>query len=276
MKKRFLSIGDYSKKVGVSPEFLKFYEKKGLVSPAWKDDRSYRYYADYQVTHFMEYQQLSRMGVSLEDAKGIQEHASLEERLNIYKKACEEKRQELEQMELFLEQIEDTSFAIENIANNRGWRIAEVPVSYFVYPKSFEHKESVKNPVWKDNFSMNITQYVKLKDRNCDRLEEGNFERLWGAVQPFSNIIYKEASNNPNNEIMVVGGVKCFVYEHAIPTDYDESGKLSDKVWDLSEPLKILKDNGMKNKGVVWQKRLCVSHEVDGEFLQVQTTIPIE
>ena len=39
---------------------------------------------------------------------------------------------------------------------------------------------------------------------------------------------------------------------------------------------KILKDNGFKNKGVVWQKRLCVSHEADGEFLQVQTIIPIE
>ena len=276
MKKSFLSIGDYSKKVGVSPEFLKFYEKKGLVSPAWKDDRSYRYYGDYQVTHFLEYQQLSRMGMSLEDAKEIQEHANLKERLEIYKKACDEKRQELEQLELFLMQIEDTSVAIENIVNKRGWRISEVPVAYFVHPKSFDNSESLKNPVWKDNFSMNITQYVKLKDRNCDRLESGNFERYWGAIQPFGEIIYKEASSNPNNEILIVGGSKCFVYEHAIPTDYDEEGKLSDRVWDLSEPLKILKDNGFKNKGVVWQKRLCVSHEADGEFLQVQTIIPIE
>ena len=123
---------------------------------------------------------------------------------------------------------------------------------------------------------MNITQYVNLKDRNCDRLEAGNFERLWGAVQPFSNIIYEEANNNPNYGIMVVGGMKCFVYEYAIPTDYDEEGKLSDKVWDLSEAFKILKENGLKNKGVVWQKRLCVTHEADGEFLLVQTTIPIE
>ncbi len=69
---------------------------------------------------------------------------------------------------------------------------------------------------------------------------------------------------------------KYFVYEHSIPTEYDEEGKLSDNVWNLSEPLRILKENGFKNKGKIWQKRLCVSHEENGEFLQVQTIIPIE
>ncbi len=276
MKKSFISIGDYSKKVGVSPEFLKFYEKKGLVKPAWKDDRSYRYYGDYQITHFMEYQQLNRMGVSLEAAKLIQDEASLEDRLDIYKAACEKKKKELAEMELLLKQFEDSTDAISNIVQNRGWRIEELPVSYFVYAKALEEGVPQKNAVWKDHFSMNITQYVKLLDRDADCLKEGNFERVWGAIQPFSSYDYEEAKKDAGSLLIPVGGCRCFVYDHSIPTEYDDEGKLSDKVWNLSVPLKILKENGLKNKGVIWQKRICVSHEKDGEFVQVQTIIPIE
>ena len=69
MSKSFMSIGEYAKMVGVSPEYLKFYDKKNLIKPIWKDDRAYRYYADFQIIHFIELQQLNNMGISLEDAK---------------------------------------------------------------------------------------------------------------------------------------------------------------------------------------------------------------
>lgn len=279
MRKSFLSIGDFSKRVGVSPEFLKFYEKKGLVKPAWKDDRAYRYYGEYQTTHFMEYQQLSAMGVSLEDAKVIQEQASLSERLEIYNSACEATKREIQELELRLKQFQDSSNAISNIVNGKGWRIEESLGGYFICIKNIEpvpDEQGKRNAFWKDYFSMNISQYVTLKDKNALRLEEGNFTRMWGAIQPYTSYEYEQMKEDPNLTIIPLPVGKCFVYEHSIPTEYDEEGKLSDKVWDLSEPLKLLKDNGLKNKGTIWQKRLCVSHEENGEFLQVQTIIPIE
>lgn len=279
MSKSFLSIGDYSKRVGVSPEFLKFYEKKGLVKPAWKDDRAYRYYGEYQTTHFMEYHQLNVMGVSLEDAKVIQEEASLEQRLSIYQSACEATKREIQELELRLKQFEDSSNAISNIVSGRGWRIEESPEEFFTYVKNLElaqGEDGKKGAFWKDNFSMNISQYVILKDENATRLEAGNFERVWGTIQPYTFYEYERMKKDSNNVIIPLPAGKYFVYEYSIPTEYDEEGKLSDNVWDLSEPLRILKENGLKNKGKIWQKRLCVSHEENGEFLQVQTIIPIE
>ena len=38
MSKSFFSIGEYAKMVGVSPEYLKFYDKKNLIKPVRMTD----------------------------------------------------------------------------------------------------------------------------------------------------------------------------------------------------------------------------------------------
>ena len=133
MSKSYIPIGEYSKMVGVSPEYLKFYDKKDLIKPVWKDDRSYRYYADFQIVHFMELQQLNNMGISLEESRDIIKKYSLEERLQVYKKAYLSKQKELAQLEFLMAQMTDTTDALEKISNNESWRIESLPTSYFVY-----------------------------------------------------------------------------------------------------------------------------------------------
>ncbi len=272
MRKSFKSIGDYSKMVGVSPEFLKFYEKKDLVKPVWKDDRAYRYYADYQITHFIEYQQLSKMGVSLENAREVIKSANLNDRLDIYKNAYKEKKAQLEEMIILLKQFEDTIDGLDKIKNQSNWRIEFLPESHFVYFDVENPKDTRNNPIWKDFFSMNVTQQVILKNKDDYELKDGSFTRIWGAIHP---MISDDIKKEPTSRCIPVGNCNCFVYEYSIPTDYDDEGKLSDKVWDLSAPFKILKDNGIKHKGEIYQKRFCVTHEDHGEFLHVQTIIPL-
>ncbi|MCR5580504.1 MAG: MerR family transcriptional regulator [Pseudobutyrivibrio sp.] len=272
MSKSFMSIGEYARMVGVSPEYLKFYDKKGLVKPVWKDDRSYRYYADYQITHFIELQQLNNMGVQLEDAKDIITNSSLSQRLDIYKNALQEKREEIVSLLYLMNQIEDTTNALDKINRKSGWRIEELPLCYFAFVDFAKRKEGRNSAIWKDYFSMNVTQYVKLQNPSDYELIPGKYQRLWGAIQPE---LTEQILNDELNTIIPVGGCKCFIYEYSIPTDYDDEGKLSDKVWDLSDALSIMKDNNIIHNGEFFQKRLCTSHEADGEYLHVQTIVPI-
>lgn len=273
MSKSFFSIGEYAKMVGVSPEYLKFYDRKNLIKPVWKDDRSYRYYADYQITHFIELQQLTNMGLSLEDAKAIIDTSSLDKRLDVYKNALEAKRKEIVNLLFLMNQIDDTTSALDRIHNKESWRIEELPLSYFSYVDFTRRNEGRDSAIWKDFFSMNVTQYVKLNNESDYELKPGNYSRLWGAIQPD---LTNQLMRDEKQTIIPVGDCKCFIYEYSIPTDYDEEGKLSDKVWDLSLPLSIMKENNIKHKGQFFQKRLCTSHEPDGEFLHVQTIAPIK
>lgn len=268
MSRSFMSIGEFSKLVGVSPEFLKFYDKKNLVKPAWKDDRSYRYYGDFQITHFLELQQLNNMGLSLEESKDVIQKYSLNERLDVYKKAYAQKEKEMQALSLLMNQMSDTTTALEKIHESANWRIEEYPTCYFVFTDTHKRLERT-SAFWKDNFSMNIAQYVQTNNA-CYELIPGNFHRIWGTIQPSL-----PSEKEENDTIIPVGGCNCFIYEYSIPTDYDDEGKLSDKVWDLSLPLSILKENGIVHTGHFFQKRLCITHEKNGEYLQVQTIIPL-
>lgn len=272
MSKSFMSIGEYAKMVGVSPEYLKFYDKKNLIKPVWKDDRAYRYYADFQIIHFIELQQLNNMGISLEDAKSIIDSSSLEERLDVYKNALQAKREEIINLLFLMNQIDDTTSALDRIKNKESWRIEELPLSYFTFIDFETRKEGRDSAIWKDYFSMNATQYVKMQDSSAYQLEPGKFERLWGAIQPD---LTEQLTNDDKQTIILVGNCKCFVYEYSIPTEYDDEGKLCENVWDLSLPLTIMKENNIKHKGEFFQKRLCTTHEPEGEFLHVQTIAPI-
>lgn len=64
-------IGDVARILGVSPDLLRYYEKKGVVSPAKDENNDYRYYDSWDINFLMDCLWFKNFGFSIEQVADI-------------------------------------------------------------------------------------------------------------------------------------------------------------------------------------------------------------
>ncbi len=281
----YLRIGDFSKKIGVTSEFLKFYDKENLVKPIWKDDMHYRYYADFQTVHLNEYYRLSRIGLSLNDAKNLIQTGSLDSFITTYNNQLQHIEKEIEELKSDYQYASDFKQDLIKIKNKSSWTIEYLNGFTFTsfdfnnddLPMS-EHKHEIKKSL--------VSQMVKFttkitEDSFSYTLDDTPFKRYWGYIDynaTNNNTLFKKSNEYTAKGVTYtrINPGRFFCLCHSIPAVYDKEGKLADCVWDFSEPLNIMKKYNLMPANNLFQERLCVIHERDGDYLLTKTYIPIE
>lgn len=69
--KNWLTIGQFSKKIGVSAKALRLYEKMGLIVSHTRGENGYRYYANDQIELAMRLRDFKKLGFTLAEIKGL-------------------------------------------------------------------------------------------------------------------------------------------------------------------------------------------------------------
>ena len=69
--KNWLTIGQFSKKIGVSSKALRLYEKIGLITSHTRGENGYRYYDSSQLELAMRLKDFKKLGFSLAEIKGL-------------------------------------------------------------------------------------------------------------------------------------------------------------------------------------------------------------
>lgn len=269
MERNYFRIGSFCKEFGISSEFLKFYDRQGLLSPVWRDDASYRYYAGYQSVFLAEYYRLSRLGFSLSDSKTLMQEASLAQYVQEFEKRRDALTEELQQQQVALDYIDSFLIIAQLLERKESWYLE--PIDSFCFCSSDKSKKG--NPWWKRCAQLpEAWQRVRLGEKGARSLSGHPFDRTWGSVAAVS------AAEELKDYFFCekVEGGRCFLYYHSIPGERDEEGKLSDRVWDFSEPLRLMGRHALVPRGDLYQKRLCVTHEAEGEVVHVLTMIPLE
>lgn len=64
-------IGEIAKILGISPETIRNYEKKGIIRPYKEEDSHYRYFDIIQINHLLNLQKYQKYGYHLQDIKDI-------------------------------------------------------------------------------------------------------------------------------------------------------------------------------------------------------------
>lgn len=269
----YYRIGEFAKQCGTTVEFLKYYDREGLISPVWRDEAGYRYYARYQMVHFAEFYTLLRMGFSSKEAKHIHDNCSLEELESSLVNHRNNLIAEISDRQSALTYLEGLLTAAIRIRQRDRWYIHYVPDTYFGIHLKNNHPEHGE-PWWKSGPSLpEIWQRVEINP-NPQGLEEASIQaRSWGTLlsEPESG------ENGRYDSVIPVPGGRCFQYWHSVPAQYDEpSHRLSDKVWDLSEPLSIMKRHNLTPRGDLYQRRLFVTQEKTGKFVHIMTQIPLK
>lgn len=70
-------IGEIAKMLGISPETIRNYERKGMIDPYKEESTQYRYYDVIQINHLMNIQKYQRYGYTLQQIKDIMKNTSM-------------------------------------------------------------------------------------------------------------------------------------------------------------------------------------------------------
>ena len=115
-KRKYYKIGDVSKAFSLSKSTLRYYERRGVLSPAHEDGSGYRYYDDEQMHRIGSLKKLQNMGLSVEKSKAFLSGASLREVEELVSDCLEQEKRQLqlhrylaEELQEILSRAKDTS-----------------------------------------------------------------------------------------------------------------------------------------------------------------------
>lgn len=93
-KQKYYKIGDVSKAFSLSKNTLRYYERRGVLSPAHEDSSGYRYYDDEQMHRIGSLKKLQNMGLSVSKSKVFLSGASLKGVEELVSDCLERERQQ--------------------------------------------------------------------------------------------------------------------------------------------------------------------------------------
>lgn len=111
-------IGDVAKILGISPDLLRYYEKKGIVRPAKDPENDYRYYEPWDINFLIDCLWYKGFGFSLEQIARIVTRSNVNDLICDMEGAEEEIKASIMRQELLLQRSKEHISAIQRMRNN--------------------------------------------------------------------------------------------------------------------------------------------------------------
>lgn len=124
-------IGEFSKFMGVTPEFLKHYEQYGLIPPS-TSEKGYRYYSFEMASEVLECIKLRNWEFSLKEIQKIITELSVEEILEMYAEKITEMKEMIRFYEAVIHDYEQTRKWIESKPDSDDWTIEMLEETVFL------------------------------------------------------------------------------------------------------------------------------------------------
>ena len=113
-------IGDVAKILGISPDLLRYYEKKGIVHPEKDPENDYRYYEPWDINFLIDCLWYKGFGFSLEQIARMITQSNVKDLIYDMSDAEEEIKASILRQELLLKRSRAHVSAIQRMRNNFG------------------------------------------------------------------------------------------------------------------------------------------------------------
>lgn len=113
-------IGDVAKILGISPDLLRYYQKKGVVTPTTGASNNYRYYDAWDINFLIDCLWFKNYGFGIEQTAKLVSDSSYEEVLEDMQTRCGEIRESISHQQLLLERSEQYFAAMGRIRTMLG------------------------------------------------------------------------------------------------------------------------------------------------------------
>lgn len=177
-------IGEFAQKLGVTPDFLKYCEHKGIITPQ-VEKNGYRYYGFTQASRILEYIKCKNQGMSAEEIRDLLHGSSYAEVIGgMAEKAQAIRKHMAFEMELlrYYEEMERLSV---HFGNAPVWQVRLCEGFYFLphsVEQDFIEDDRLEYLVRAWNACMPVVSsvYQLRRDEQSEWLREERGENVWG------------------------------------------------------------------------------------------------
>lgn len=175
-------IGDFARELGVTPDFLKYLERKEIITPQ-VEENGYRYYGFTQAARVLEYIKFKNLGYTAEEIRDVLHESSFANALSALRKKTEEIRGQMRFEEAVLAYVDQVMQIADRFSDEPVWQIRFCEDFYFL-PHSLgarfieEEENRARVREWNAYFPVVQSMYrMAVRDGKLNRERGGN---LWG------------------------------------------------------------------------------------------------
>lgn len=270
----YFTIGEFAKYCGTTVEFLKFYDREGLLSPIGRDESGHRCYASYQTVDLAELYKLSRFGFSLKEAKRLYSSSSLDEFESNLTQRRDNLKTEIDSQVAALAHLEGLLAAVKNVREEDNWIIQSMEAAYFCLPNPSSTPKAGP-PWWKLNPELpEIWQRVSWSPSDGISPQSDSPVRGYG----WGSILYdrQKIDSSRYGTVVSIPAGRCFLYWYSVQTEYDcIDSHLSENAWSLEKPLSIMAAHSLVPHGDIYKRQLFITHKDGRPFLHFMVRIKL-
>lgn len=248
-------IGDVSKILGISPDLLRYYEKKGIVRPQKDKTNDYRYYEAWDINFLIECLWYKQYGFGLAEVERIIAGSSFDELLDILSDKQDELIAEIISKEMLLKNLHTKMDMLEQVKGKLDTFAIERCPEGIAYSnrRNFQYDESremrLLGQEWSRYFPF-ICRFYTVEEQVV--LNRGS-DISWGYLMPAE---YEEAL-----EAEVRPPVKRIVSQRCVHTVIRQEGKYNFAPPLLYPMAEYAKKQGLTICGAAWGTLLCSVRE---------------
>ncbi|MDR1014478.1 MAG: MerR family transcriptional regulator [Coriobacteriales bacterium] len=269
---RHYRIGEFAKKVGVSPDFLKYQEEFGVVNPRQSENSNYRHYAFAQTGRVLASLGYQSLGFTLREIEGILGKDSSETIIGRLKDRSIELESEITHLKACLTGIEAICQAEQLEARSEPWFIKDVPAFAFL-PHS--HKQDFVDDETVPQILRAWVRWLPLvaSTQRIQIVGTKEVDFSWGLTVNKEFAIGHQLPLDAPVQIIEPG--RCLVYHQRIGL---EETPIATQVMlgrILKKPLAVARAYGLALSGTVYNKILFISHEGQSRILHSVLSLPL-
>jgi len=177
-------IGDIARILGVSPDLLRYYEKKGIVKPIKDPNNDYRYYEPWDVNFLMDCIWYKSFHFGIDQVADIITNSTAEEVADTLDKKVVELRAEIRRNELLVRRAREHQADLLRLKNEQGkcvLRVSPVMVRYINrYNEKYDNSDAVQvvGKEWLEYMPFTHRCFEMPVEDISDKRREGRFS--WG------------------------------------------------------------------------------------------------
>lgn len=177
-------IGEFAQKLGVTPDFLKYCEKKEIITPQ-VESNGYRYYGFEQASRVLEYIKCKNQGMTAEEIRVVLQGSSYEGLLEIMRHKAEALKGQMAFEAELLRYYEAMDELREQFVRSPAWQVRRCEGFYFL-PHSVEaefigdQRIEEKVRAWNAYFPIVESAYRLVRDEENGWLKRFRGENVWG------------------------------------------------------------------------------------------------
>lgn len=217
-------IGEFSKYMGVTPDFLKHYEQFGLIQPS-EIKSGYRYYDFEKASETIECIKLKNWGFSVKEIRSIVQDANLEEIMTNYQSKIDEMQNTIHFYQAVIDEYNQFKHFIESAKEQNSWTIEYLEPTVFL-PHS-NNRDFMPDP----HLYEIMEQWVKYLPivHSCQRIYNC-FDENKEAYYHWGYSISKKTADQlgliQTKPCELIERRKCLIYRHSIGSKVDVGGQI--------------------------------------------------